>query len=127
MPFDALEAPITAEMSHTSPLASTSLISHPSEPQTPPDTLACSCTAYAHYLDPRMPYINAEDMPLNSIAAVGNLAVFYYPKSGLYHVAYIMALDDDQLSIKESNFKRCTYTERILSENDESIIGFFAP
>lgn len=88
--------------------------------------VACSCVAYARTIRPDIPYINASDISPNIDHPVDNGAVlFFYPNSGLYHIAIIDEVGTSTLKIKESNMKSCTISERVIPKNDIRIIGFY--
>lgn len=95
----------------------------PTEKYEEPNTNTVLCNCY-RYVD------SVVDLPhssviRNNLEDSGNVAVFYYPKSGLYHYAYVVAVDDNSLTISETNYRHCNYTERVISMEYPYLLGFY--
>ena len=88
--------------------------------------VSCSCTQFAHVLQPAFPIQNADQViPNASSPEVGSIAVFHY-KDGEDHVAYITNVGTSTFSVREANLSPCTLDTRIVKANDPSLYGFWA-
>lgn len=56
---------------------------------------------------------------------VGDIAVFYYSKSGLYHFAKVTNSNSENFTIDEGNMVRCQRTQRTLTYDYTHLIGFY--
>lgn len=61
----------------------------------------------------------------NNLEDSGNVAVFYYPESGLFHYAFVVNRDGDSVMIAETNYHRCQYSQRVIRTDYPNLIGFF--
>lgn len=85
--------------------------------------LLCNCYSYVKEV--------YEDLPntrtiLNNIGDYGEVAVFYYPTSGVHHYAVVVDRKDGKITIDETNFKHCQFTRRVISEDYPNLLGFFS-
>lgn len=88
----------------------------------------CSCVSYLRTYIPSTPRVDAiwfKDFP-KVTPAVGRVAVFYYPTSGEYHVAYISSIQGDGFTVKEANYHHCQEDTRFVSWQDSHIVGFWS-
>ena len=88
-----------------------------------PNTTSALCNCYK-FVD------SVVDLPhssviLNNIGDSGNVAVFYYPRSGLYHYAFVINNDDGSVMIAETNYRHCQYTQRVIRMDYPNLIGFY--
>jgi hypothetical protein len=85
----------------------------------------CSCVCTARAYGAKIPLIDAADMTVaTSTASVGATALFYYPKSGLHHVAYVTLVGDGWFDILEGNYRECELTLRRVQLTDSRLLGF---
>jgi hypothetical protein len=112
----ALEAPL--------PVPET--IEAPQEPQQATGGIECSCVLFVKSLGFKLPrLIDAGNLDTNSRVPIkGGIISFVY-ENGMHHLAYVESIQPDGIHIKESNFEKCKIGERIISPNDEHIIGFW--
>lgn len=73
-------------------------------PPPPPEpelsfSILSNCYAYVQYVYPQLP---RTEIILKNLGASGEVAVFYYPDSGLYHYAVVESIDP--LVITDTNF-----------------------
>lgn len=84
----------------------------------------CSCYRYVketYYPDlPGTDYILA-----NLQQEYADVAVFYYPDSGLYHYAKIIEKTTTTYILDESNYQHCKQGIREIPHNYPRLIGFF--
>lgn len=88
-----------------------------------PNTVSALCNCYK-FVD------SVVDLPhssvvLNNLEDSGNVAVFYYPKSGLYHYAFVINNDDGSVMIAETNYRHCKYSQRVIGTDYPNLIGFY--
>jgi len=62
---------------------------------------------------------------LSNLGDEGEIAVFYYPKSGLHHFAYVLSSDVNTITIAEGNLVHCQYSERTISRDNYALLGFY--
>lgn len=106
-PIDPAEAPVV-----------------PVEAELPPISVYCSCIKTARLLGANIPMgTNASDLKPNSTPVVGGLVLLSYSKA--HHVAYIAELQEKGVLIREGNYKRCEYTERLIPYDYKYITGFW--
>ena len=101
----------------------TDLSPEPAEekPEPTKDSLLCNCYRYVD---------SVVDLPhssvvKNNLGDSGNVAVFYYPESGLYHYALVLDKDESSVTISETNFRRCQYTQRVIGTEYPYLLGFY--
>lgn len=85
-------------------------------------SILCNCYKYVD---------SVVDLPHSSvirgnIGDSGNVAVFYYPESRLYHYAYVVHKDKKYVSIQETNYHHCAYGERVIRTDYPYLLGFFS-
>jgi hypothetical protein len=91
----------------------------------PPYTVECSCVQYAISLGADIPLVDASRIPATtSQPYIGATAVFYYPDSGLHHVAVVTAVQDDSFTVHEANYLPCEAGTRLVSLDDRRLLGF---
>ena len=74
--------------------------------------------------------LNASDMAHagNTPSVVGAIAIFYYPRSGLYHVAEVVGFSKKGNEIiKEANYHKCEADVREVDPSDSTILGYWTP
>jgi len=87
------------------------------------DPVLCSCVQYIKSKGYNTTGRNAGDFVPNAFTPqIGDLAVFQYPNGA--HVAYVEETYLGSFKISETNYKRCTYTERIIMPDDKALKGF---
>ena len=88
-----------------------------------PDTNLCNCWETLRDLyHPNLP--NMATL-IAGAGEEGNIAVFYYPSSGLHHFAQVTFRGETTFVIDEGNFSRCARTQRELSYDYPYLIGFY--
>lgn len=86
----------------------------------------CSCVKGLRSFDVDFPSIKyARDLPANSTFHVGAVVLFDYPNNNLGHVALITKLTPEYMIVKDTNYKKCAYTERKVYYDDKYIRGFY--
>lgn len=85
--------------------------------------LLCNCYAYVREVHPELPHTS---VIRNNITDEGNVAVFFYPSSGVYHYAVVVDRTAGKITIDETNFKRCQFSRREISTNYPYLLGFFS-
>ena len=85
---------------------------------------ACNCWLYQknNYF-PDLP--STATIKSNLVKEIGDLAVFYYPESGLYHYAKVIWNDGYSIGLDEANFKHCQITQRVVNIDYPRLIGFY--
>lgn len=88
-----------------------------------PQRQLCNC-----YLYVKERY-GGQDFPstaqiLNHLYKEGNVAVFYYPESNLYHYAYVLKETETTYLIDEANFYNCEHSFRRINKSDPALLGF---
>jgi len=87
-------------------------------------SVLCNCVRYVKekYHPNLPPMISVVD---NLSQTIGDVAVFYYPRSGLYHYAKVTWHDGYSYTIDEANYHTCQRSERTLTLDYPSLIGFY--
>jgi len=86
----------------------------------------CSCVKGVRSFGINLPSVkSAKDLPANSTFHVGAVVLFDYPENELGHVALIVKMTPEYMIVKETNYKKCSYTERRVYYNDPNIRGFY--
>lgn len=87
--------------------------------------VSCSCVATAIAYGSKIPLIDASRMKVaTTTPSVGGTALFYYPRSGLHHVAHITQVGDGWFRTIEGNYEPCTLTTRTVRFDDPRLLGF---
>lgn len=89
------------------------------EPNT--DSALCNCFKFVDSVV-ELPH---SSVILNNLEDSGNVAVFYYPRSGLYHYAFVIHSDEDSVMIAETNYRHCQYTQRVIGMDYPNLLGFY--
>lgn len=89
------------------------------------DEILCSCIKYARSIGVNLPYnTNASDVVANSRPTIGGLVLLDY--GNIEHVAIIQEFTDTGFKVKESNYRKCKETERIIQFDSPFIRGFYS-
>jgi len=89
------------------------------------NSMKCNCYAFVKKVYfPNLPITT--DILNNLKKEVGDVAVFYYPKSGLYHYAKVLESDGYTFKIDEANYSHCRLTQRELTLDYPQLIGFWS-
>jgi len=89
----------------------------------PSISVLCNCYAYVKQTFTDLPRTKTI---LNNLSESGEVAVFYYPSSGVHHYAVVTHESEDSLTISETNFKTCKKTERTISKDYSRLLGFYS-
>ena len=98
---------------------------HPIEPerqepvQTKPDPILSNCWAYVKSVYPELP---STKVILSNLEEHGEVAVFYYPETGLHHYAVVESMDP--FVVTDTNFGSATKKTR--HETSRNLIGFYS-
>jgi len=84
--------------------------------------LLCNCYAYVKEVHSDFPHTSVVH---NNLTDDGNVAVFYYPSSGVYHYAVVVDKTADKITIDETNFKRCQFSRREIAIDYPHLLGFY--
>lgn len=120
-----LLAPTTviAEPSHEGQFSVYYFADHPIEPERPkvevPDPILSNCYAYVKSVYPSLP---PTATILANLGAEGEVAVFYYPDSGLYHYAVVESAEP--FIVTDTNYGSATKKTR--TESGHNLIGFYS-
>jgi len=87
-----------------------------------PNRVLCNCYLYPKRVYPELP---STATILSSLEEKGNVVVFYYSGTGLYHYAVLVGETDTHYIIEETNFERCKFGQRQVPKDDISLVGFF--
>lgn len=117
----------------TQPQATKKLIAKPAPkpniaPTEPRGRTLCSCVLTAKALTGFNQSVgNARYWPVNTTTAVvGGVLVENISRAG--HVSVIIAVSNEGVTVKEGNYKRCSFTEgRFIPYGSPTIIGFWQP
>ena len=82
----------------------------------------CNCFSYVKEVHPELPRTS---VIRNNITHEGNIAVFYYPTSGVYHYAVVTSRNGDLISIDETNYRHCQFTSRNITLDYPYLLGFY--
>lgn len=85
-------------------------------------SVLCNCYAYVKQTFEELP-MTAEIK--RNLSDSGDVAVFYYPNSDLYHYAVVEEETEETFTISETNFKTCQKTEREIDRNNIRLLGFY--
>lgn len=66
------------------------------------------------------------NIPINMIVE-GDVLVFYYPSTGVYHVGVSTKVKDGFITFAESNYHHCKPSTRTVHYTDPSIKGVYRP
>lgn len=88
-----------------------------------PNTTSILCNCYA-FVDSVVDLPHSMDV-LTNLEESGNVAVFYYPESGLYHYALVTNTAGSTITISETNYSHCEYSQRIIRADEPGLIGFY--
>mgnify|MGYP003649221475 FL=1 len=95
---------------------------NPIEPERPvviPDPVLSNCYAYVKSVFPSLP--NTQTI-LANLEQSGEVAVFYYPDSGLHHYAVVESMEP--FIVTDTNYGSHTKKTRLAS--DRNLIGFYS-
>lgn len=85
--------------------------------------LLCNCYSYVKEVYNNLPNTK---IILSNLADEGEVAVFYYPTSGVYHYAVVVSRDGDTITIDETNFNHCKFSRRVINEDYPMLLGFYS-
>lgn len=86
-----------------------------------------NCAEYVHTLDPRIPFQDASMFKPNvDVPSIGDVAIFYYPRSGLWHVAYVANVSNMGVVLMEENYHAGERTVRYTPFSDSRLVGFWS-
>jgi len=92
------------------------------------DSIACYCSRWAQENGVDIPDADAWDLYASSTPQVGGGVLFKYGDNiDEHHIAKTLWLLEYGMWVREANKIPCQITERFVSYNDESIIGFVPP
>lgn len=97
----------------------------PPEASTMPSDVLCSCKRYITSQVPNMPLGDADSFTGNTTPTAGVVVLLRYKE--ISHMALIEKVSDSGISVRETNYKKCHYSERFIPWNDPSIVGFYSP
>lgn len=84
----------------------------------------CNCYEYVKTHFPTLPPTLSI---LTNIKPEGDVVVFYYPETNLYHFARKVKETDTHLLVDETNYTSCTHSYRQVPKNSPTILGYFTP
>ena len=86
----------------------------------------CSCMLGLRSIGYAVEGLDAKDLQVNALqGTTGDLILFYYPSSGVYHAAKILAeFPSGNFLVWECNFVPSTCGERIVLKTDPAIRGY---
>lgn len=87
--------------------------------------VVCSCSSFAHVLNPKIPIKNAEDYTPNGAPTIGGLVLLKYPKAA--HVAVITGFTGNGVTVRETNYEPCKMGRREILFTDPALVGFWNP
>lgn len=92
-----------------------------------PNNPYSSCVITARLYNPDVPLMDAKDfVPNTELVEIGTIIIFYYPKSGLHHIATVYHISNEGYHLYEGNFKRNELsTDRIIQLTDKNIVGYY--
>lgn len=111
---------VIAEPSHEGEFSVYYFADHPIEPERLeiPDEILSNCWAYVKMVYPSLP---PTATILSNLEAEGEVAVFYYPDSGLYHFAVVESVEP--FIVTDTNYGSATKKTR--EENGTRLLGFY--
>lgn len=83
-----------------------------------PDSVLSNCYAYVKFVYPSLP---PTATILANLGAEGEVAVFYYPDSGLYHYAVVESVEP--FVVTDTNYGSATKKTR--AEDGTRLLGFY--
>ena len=83
-----------------------------------PYSIRSNCYAYVKHVYPQLPNT---DTILSNLSANGEVAVFYYPKSNLYHYAVVESIEP--LVVTDTNYG--SKTKKTRNETSLNLVGFY--
>lgn len=86
-------------------------------------SVLCNCYRYVKERIPDLPHTS---VILSNLESEGEVAVFYYPSSGVHHYAVVKEVTPYAIVIQEANFKSCQYTQRVLPRDYPRLLGFYS-
>lgn len=87
--------------------------------------VACSCVAYVSEHGGNIPHVDASQLrPVTDTPTVGSVVLEYFPASGLYHVALVVAVTDETITVWEANYERCKVGTRVVRRDSTRILGY---
>lgn len=90
------------------------------------DDVRCNCYAYVKkYYHSDLP--STRVILSNLTEEISDVAVFYYPSSGVNHYAKVVRVEGDYIIIDEANFSRCKVGVRKIAMSDPFLLGFYNP
>lgn len=115
---------VIAEPSHEGQFSVYYFADHPIEPERPkvvelPDPILSNCYAYVKMVYPSLPPMATI---LSNLEATGEVAVFYYPNSNLYHFAVVESVEP--FIVTDTNYGSATKKTR--QESGRNLIGFYS-
>jgi len=87
-----------------------------------PDRTLSNCYAYVKSIYPNLPGTNHI---LSHLTDSGEVAVFYYPDSGLYHYTVVESISSTTMTISETNYGGHFVNRRTVNLKDKNLIGFY--
>lgn len=90
-------------------------------PEPEKDAVLCNCYAYVDSVVDLPP----SQVVRNNLEESGDVAVFYYPESGLYHYAIVLDSSLEYITVAETNYKHCKFTKRVIRTDYNYLIGFY--
>ena len=85
-------------------------------------SVLCNCYAYVKQTFEELPWTGEIHRNLSDS---GDVAVFYYPNSNLYHYAVVESESEETFTISETNFTTCMKTIRVISKSNIRLLGFY--
>lgn len=82
-----------------------------------------NCYSYLKYAL-KLPLPKMAAIVPNAPASVGSVAVFRY-SNGVKHVAYVSAISEGRITLKEANYEAGKVGTRTISANDPHLLGFW--
>lgn len=119
LPSTVIAQPTTAPVELPKPIIEAPVIL----PEPIPPSYLFNCYEYVAltYTLPRM-----QEIVSGASSAFGPIAVFRY-SNGLNHIAMVTGQGLGEFYIRETNFKAGKLTERTVSFEDKSLLGFYTP
>lgn len=88
--------------------------------------IECSCVKFARTLVPSLPLGDARDLKPNAtLPRIGAIVILNY--DGTYHLAVQISKvsTENTYTVDDFNYQPCEETKRIISADDERIIGYW--
>ena len=86
--------------------------------------IACSCVDFVRQYRADIPSMNADRfVPATTTPREGAVAIMYYPHSGQSHLALVLAVEGDKITLRDANYEPCMVTERTVTLPDR-IVGY---